>query len=62
LILIKASIGLLWFEVVKCSGENHMPKLGFNQCGPGEADHYAIELPLAGRFTQFKGYGVGAKC
>jgi hypothetical protein len=27
LILIKASIGLLWFEVVECSGENHMPKL-----------------------------------
>jgi hypothetical protein len=61
LILIKASIGLLWFKAIECAGENHVPKLALMARRP------LVKLTKSngrslGRLTQFKGYGVGAKC
>jgi hypothetical protein len=56
------SLASMWFELVKCLGQNHMPELALIGAALVKLTNTRIALPFAARLTQFKGYGVGAKC
>jgi hypothetical protein len=56
------SLASMWFELVKCLGENHTPELALIGAVLVKLTNMRFELPFAARLTLFKGYGVGAKC